>query len=205
MNSSDVQKVLDADTINILRKVQDGKPLTSRERSIVKESSSIANDQLSVKELSEELNISKVTYYEWKKDPSSPNSRSLSEWKEYKVKRQALGKNASTKYSTGDIADLKGKLLAEKTMRETAERKLKEIQLRRELEGWIPLAEAQTQITRVLEPLSRLLDAIPRAYSLRVNPADSDHAETILREMVRDIKSQLQQERGESIQKRKGT
>lgn len=205
MNSSDAQKVLSADLINIVKKVQDGKPLTSRERTIIEHSSRDISNEYTVKELAEKLSISSVTYYEWRKDENAPKTRNYEEWNAYKIKRQTLGKESGRKYSTGQLADLKGKLLAEKTLRETAERKLKEIQLRREQEGWVPLADAQSHITRVLEPLSRLLDSTPRAYAMRMNPADPEHAETILREMVRDIKTQLQSERGESIHKRKGT
>ena len=205
MNSSDAQKVLSADLINIVKKVHEGKTLTSRERNTIEQSTRDATKEYSVKELAEMLSISSVTYYEWRKDENAPKTRNYEDWNAYKVKRQTLGKESGRRYSTGQLADLKGRLLAEKTLRETAERKLKEIQLRREEEGWVPLAEAQSHITRVLEPLSRLLDAIAKGYALRVNPADPDHAETILREMVKDIKNQLQKERGESIHKRKGT
>ena len=63
---------------------------------------------------------------------------------------------------------------------------------------------AQAAITRVLEPVNRLLDGIPKSYAMRVNPQDADFAEEMLREMVQEIKGQVSDARGKKISKRKG-
>jgi len=45
---------------------------------------------------------------------------------------------------------------------------------------------------------------LPKAWSGQVNPTDPDHAEHMLREMIFDVKTQMQAKRGENISKRKG-
>jgi len=81
---------------------------------------------------------------------------------------------------------------------------LKELKLERETANWVPMEAAQDAVVRVLEPINRLLEGIPKAYAMRVNPSDADYAEEMLREMVHEIKTQISQARGRKISKRKG-
>tara|TARA_R110002020_G_scaffold57231_8_gene157715 strand:- start:867 stop:1484 length:618 start_codon:yes stop_codon:yes gene_type:complete len=203
MKRADAEKILHANLVNVVRKTQAGTVLSQRELDLVQAQINEPEKQVTVKELCAALTISKPTYYEWKKDPEAPTDRGVQAWQEYKLKRQTLG-SGSGQYTVQQLADLKGQLLAERTLRETAERKLKEIQLKRAEEGWVPLEQAETAIKRVLEPLSRLLDVLPKAWAMQVNPADPDHAESMLREMVGDVKQQMQAKRGVDISKRKG-
>ena len=143
-------------------------------------------------------------FYDHAKDPKSPKGNNLDEWRSF-LSTKVLKPISSKRFSPDEITQLKAKLLKERAGREEIERKLKEIKLEREEQGFIPLSEAKQAITRVLEPLSRLLEGIPKKYSLRINPSDPDHSEEMLREMVRDIKGQIQLERGDKISKRKGT
>ena len=66
------------------------------------------------------------------------------------------------------------------------------------------MEEAEDAVGRVLEPLASLLENVPKSYAMNCNPADPDHAEEMLREMVQDIKKQIQATRGKGIKKRKG-
>jgi len=201
MRPKEAEKVLQANLANIVRKVQDGKPLNSREQELVEQSGSLAQKPMTWKALASELFISPVTLWEWRKSPESPKGKALDEWEIYKTKREAIGNG---KFSVEEIADLKGSLLSEKTKREKAERRLKELQLEREEKGWIPMEEAEDAVGRVLEPLASLLENVPKSYAMNCNPADPDHAEEMLREMVQDIKKQIQATRGKGIKKRKG-
>jgi transcriptional regulator with XRE-family HTH domain len=203
MKRADADKILKANLANIIKKARDGKVLTQAEQKLVEEQVTDAPPELSVKDLCEAIGISKPTFYEWKKDPAAPKGKSLEEWKEYRVKRQTIG-NGIGKFTVEELTDLKGQLLAERTLRETAERKLKEIQLRRQQEGWVPIETAMDTLKRILEPLSRMLDVLPKAWGAQVNPTDPDHAEAMLREMVIDVKTQMQAKRGDNISKKKG-
>mgnify|MGYP003627957378 CR=1 FL=1 len=201
MKRDEAEKVLRANLGNIVKKVSDGKPLNARETELVEQEGSLSQKPLTWKALAESLNVSPVTLWQWRKSSDSPKGRALEEWEIYKSARQSLGHG---KFSPEEIADLRGSLLSEKTKREKAERRLKELQLEREEKGWIPFEEAEEAVGRVLEPLASLLENVPKSYSMNVNPTDPDHAEEMLREMVQDIKKQIQATRGKGISKRKG-
>ena len=203
MKSADANKVLQADLANIIKKVSAGKTLTAKEREIVERAGSLIEKPLTWKALAERLGISPVTLWSWRKQKGAPSSRDPEEWEAYKIELGALG-NGGGKFTLAQIADLKGSLLAERTKREKAERKLKELQLEREEQGWVPFEDAELAIARILEPLSSLLENCPKAYAMRTNPSDPDHAEEMLREMAEDFKRQIQATRGKKIAKKKG-
>ncbi len=154
-------------------------------------------------ELIKKLGISARLFYLHAKSEDAPKENDFDQWREFlstRVKRPI----GSDRISADELNQLKAKLLRERAGREEIERKLKEIKLEREEKGFVPFEEAKQAITRVLEPLSRVLDGVPKKYALRVNPSDPDHAEEMLREVVEEIKRQVQDERGEKISKRKG-
>ena len=203
MKTTDATKVLNADLANIVKKVSAGKTLTARERVVVEQAGKLIEKPLTWKALAKRLSISPVTLWQWRQMQGSPKTRDVDEWETFKLRKDSLG-NGNGKFSVEQIADLKGSLLAEKTKREKAERKLKELQLEREAEGWVPYEEAEQAVGRILEPLSSLLDNCPKAYAMRMNPNDADHAEEMLREMAEDFKRQIAAGRGKRIAKRKG-
>ena len=203
MKKADAAKVLQADLANIIKKVSAGKTLTAKEREIVERSGSLVEKPLTWKALAAKLGVSPVTLWSWRKQKGAPSSRDPEEWEAFKLELQALG-NGRGKFSLEQIADLKGSLLSEKTKREKAERRLKELQLQREEQGWVPFEEAESAIARILDPLSSLLENCPKAYAMRMNPSDPDHAEEMLREMAEDFKRQIQATRGKKISKKKG-
>ena len=202
IDKKSAEKILEADLKNIVSKVASGKPLTTRERKVIEDATSKNDELATTKELIKELGLTRSNFYKYKSRSGSPQNLSLSAWKKFLVETQLKGNDENL--SAEDVFQLKAKLLKERTGREEVERKLKEIKLEREEKGFVPLAEAKQVITRVLEPLSRLLEGIPKKYSLRINPSDPDHAEEMLREMVIDIKGQLQLSRGGNLSKRKG-
>ena len=203
IGKEDAKKILAADLKNIVAKVQAGKPLTSRERRTIRQAAEEKTIAKTVGELQALLGLTRSQYYKLKNKDGHPEGLDLEEWREF-ISLAQVGAAGSRHITPAELSQLKGRLLAERTARETIERKLKELKLEREAGGWIPFAEAEEAITRVLEPLNRLLDGIPKKYAMRVNPADSDHAEIMLREMVVDIKEQVIATRGQKISKRKG-
>ena len=130
------------------------------------------------------------------------------QWKQWLAERDAKtfqggGKNQldGVQYTSNDIADFRGKLLKEQTLRQRAERKLKEIQLAKEEQGWVPMSTAQSAIKRTLEPLHRLLLNFPKRYAEQVDPNNPQSAEEKLRDCINDLIRQLQAQRGEALTK----
>ena len=155
------------------------------------------------KELIKELAVSSSEFYRLAKLPDAPKNNILKDWQNF-FSTARKSATSSSRISPDEINQLKAKLLKERAGKEEIERKLKEIKLEREEKGFVPFDEAQLAVTRVLEPIARLFSAIPKKYCLRMNPSDPDHAEEMLREMVEEIKQQIQSERGGKISKRKG-
>ena len=149
------------------------------------------------------LGIPRTKYYKLKKETGAPDNLALDDWREF-ISRHRFEQIETEEMTPEKMTYLRGRLLAEKAQREKIERQLKELRLEREVGGFVPFTEAMDAVTRVLEPINRLLDGIPKAYSMRINPTDSDFAEEMLREMVRDLKRQISLSRGEKISKRKG-
>ena len=158
---------------------------------------------LTRKDLISQLAISSSEFYRLAKFPNAPSGNDLKEWQSFLATARKSA-TSSDRISPDEINQLKAKLLKERAGKEEIERKLKEIKLDREEKGFVPMEEAKQAITRVLEPIARLFSAIPKKYSLRMNPSDPDHAEQMLREMVEEIKGQIQADRGKKISKRKG-
>jgi hypothetical protein len=203
LDAESAQKVLDADLANILKKVKAGKPLSTRERRTVSAGLEEKEFAETVGELQGLLGLERNKYQKLKKLEGSPTDLNLEAWREF-VSVAEMTTNNGRMITPKEVGQLKARLLSERTKREEIERKLKELRLEREEGGWIPYEEAEAAITRVLEPVNRLLDGIPKRYSMRVNPADSDHAEEMMREMVVELKEQIFTSRGKKISKRKG-
>ena len=197
------RKILDADLKNIVSKVASGKPLTARERKTVESAGKEIQTARSVGELQTLLGLTRAAYYRLKKIDGSPTGLVLEEWREFQARARLSTVNGEP-LTPDQVAGLRVRLLKERTGREKVERKLKELRLEREEGGWIPFEEAETAITRVLEPLNRLIEGVPKKYALRVNPKDPEYAEEMLREMVNEIKEGLSSSRGKNISKRKG-
>lgn len=202
LDPGQARAILEADLANIVRKVKDQKTLSSREREIVEAAAEVEADPKTILELVKAVGMPRSVFYRIRKLDGAPSGKNVEEWKRFYDEHRAMGNGS--RLSAGEIMNLKGRLLEERTKRETAERKLKEVRLLRETEGWVSMDAAAEAITRILEPVNRLLEGIPKAFAGRVNPADPDYAEEMLREMVADLKEQVQATRGKKISKRKG-
>ena len=202
LDPSEARAVLEADLSNIIQKVKDKKTLSAREREIVEQAAEVKEDPKTIVDLVTAIGIPRSVFYRIRKSAGAPTGNNVEEWRKFYDQHQAFGND--TRLTPAEIVNLKGRLLEERTKRETAERKLKEVKLLRETEGWVSMEAATEAITRILEPVNRLLEGLPKAYATRVNPADPDFAEEMLGEMVDDLKEQVQETRGKKISKRKG-
>ena len=146
------------------------------------------------------VSVSKISKLR-RTDKDAPAKKSVSLWREFLLTKELV---AQENPAGMDYGKMKLLLLEARTGKEQAERKLKEMKIERESDDYVLASDAVGAINRVLEPLAKLLDGVPKAWSVRVNPNDPDHAEPVLREMVEDLKANLQAGRGEKITKRKG-
>lgn len=197
-------KILEADTRNIVKKVQEGKVLSTKERSaltgIIDETEVASN----VSELSKLLSVSRQSIYTWKELTGAPRDLNVEAWRCFIENREAQGGKGSGRivlggksFSTQDMLDLRGLLLEEQTKRQISERKLKEIELAKAEKGWIPYSKAEEAIQRVMEPIAKLLTNFPKRYAIQVNPDDPSRAEKVLRECINEVIRQLHADRGE--------
>ena len=73
------------------------------------------------------------------------------------------GYSRSTRPESKTTHKLRLQLLRAQVGKEEANRKLRELELERQTENLVPIAEAKEAIRKVLEPLRSLLDALPKA------------------------------------------
>ena len=89
-------------------------------------------------------------------------------------------------YTAADIADLKAKLIAAQERRENAMAQIREIELAQKRDNLIPETDAAETLIKLLTPLRRLLDALPRQVASQANPANPNIAELAIRNGLDD-------------------
>ena len=90
---------------------------------------------------------------------------------------------------------LRLQLLRAQVGKEEANRKLRELELERQTENLVPMAEAKEAIRKVLEPLRSLLDALPKAVAIQANPSDPVLAEEAIRDGLHKVYEMMQEHR----------
>lgn len=152
------------------------------------------DDFKTFKALAEKLGVTPKYISDARKKDDSPKGRNLKEWQEYIATNKALGGRGSNQqgkkritvagkdYTAADIVKLKSRLLDEQGKGEELKNRLKTLEIEQKEQGLVPKAEAQEAITKVLLPLRRSLDAMPRTIAHRANPQDPILAEKIIRD-----------------------
>jgi|TARA_S200002703_G_scaffold18809_1_gene15365 transcriptional regulator with XRE-family HTH domain len=146
------------------------------------------------KELSEKLGVTPVTMSKWRSNDSTcpRDSKKLEDWKKWLQKKELSGKGSGRvavdgrEYSASDIQDLKAKLIAAQERRENAMAQIREIELQQKRDNLIPESEATEKLIKLLTPLRRLLDALPRQISAQANPSNPNIAELAIRNGLDD-------------------
>lgn len=84
-------------------------------------------------------------------------------------------------YTKQDLIDLKGRLTNEQARKEAANASLRELELKMKAESLVPESEAKEVIIKTLQPVRRLMDAMPRQCAANANPAEPGVAELAMR------------------------
>ena len=146
-----------------------------------------------VSDLAKAFGITAKTIYHLRAKHKGPLSTDPAEWAEY-LEQRALETGASQSVALGpkDYQKLRLKLLRAQVGKEEAIRKLKELELERQSQNLVPMAEAREAIRRVLEPLREMLDGMPKAFAIEANPADPQMAEEAAREALDNVYRMIQ-------------
>ncbi|PTY03329.1 hypothetical protein DB346_05465 [Verrucomicrobia bacterium LW23] len=157
MPADAAEKILAADFKNIVRKVQEGKPLTVAERACVESRAAGSTDSTAfaknLVELAAILGVTRRTLCSWQKLPGAPRPQSngtwsMAEWREF-VRTRGLKARVT---SAGNEEALK----ARKLLAEVEERELK-VAIRKG--EYVPLAEVRAAWMRAIGKATEQLRA----------------------------------------------
>ena len=146
-----------------------------------------------VSDLAKALGITSKTIYHLRAKHKGPLSTDPAEWAEY-LEQRALetGASQSIELGTKDYQKLRLKLLRAQVGKEEAIRKLKELELERQSQNLVPMAEAKEAIRKVLVPLRELLEGMPKAFAIQANPTDPQMAEQAAKEALDNVFGMIQ-------------
>ncbi len=146
-----------------------------------------------VSDLAKALGITSKTIYHLRAKHKGPLSSDPAEWAEYLERRAlATGASQSIELGTKDYQKLRLKLLRAQVGKEEAIRKLKELELERQSQNLVPMAEAKEAIRKVLVPLRELLEGMPKAFAIQANPTDPQMAEQAAKEALDNVFGMIQ-------------
>ncbi len=181
---------------NIVKKVRDGKTLTAQEQSFLdsqreNDSSGKLNEDSLIKtsELVELFGISAQSISNLAKDGVAvrvANGR-YKTYESIKNYIRMLQKGRKSKHgSTASMEELRQRLIDEQGRKESAVASLRELELKMKAESLIPESEATETLMKLLTPLRRLLDALPRQIAAQANPENPNIAELAVRNGLDD-------------------
>jgi len=176
---------------NIVAKVKDGKTLTAQESAFLdsqgKNNSSDRLDGDSVIKTSELVDLfgvtaQQITNLSNDKVISKISNGRYKAWESIRNYIRLLQKNRKSKHGSGATMDeLRKKLTEEQGRKESAVASLKELELRMKADALIPESEAAEKVIKLLTPLRRLLDGLPREVAALANPSNPQIAELAIR------------------------
>ena len=153
----------------------------------------------SIVDLSNKLGVSRQSIYNWQKSSDAPKNLNVDEWTAFIEKKESTTDKGSGRVSVGgrhwtaqEIIDLKAMETQERHKRQIAERKLRELELKKLEENWIPINEAKQVISKVTNVMHRLLENFPKRYAAIIDPTDADRVEQDLRDCVNETLTQFQ-------------
>jgi transcriptional regulator with XRE-family HTH domain len=141
------------------------------------------------KQIAEKLDVTQQTLSKWRRvETSCPKTKDLEAWQLWLAQRSVdQGKGGGRisidgkDYTAQDIQDLKAKLIAAQERRENAMAQIRELELQRMKDNLIPESEAAETLIKLLTPLRRLLDGLPRQIASQANPQNPQIAELAIR------------------------
>ncbi len=201
LTQDQAQAILQSDLKNLVKKVADGGNLSTKEREFVAKHLDTESEASNISELCKIVGISRPTFYKYKELAGAPKNLGIDEWMAFVDERDAIQGKTSNRVLVGgkhftpqDIIDLKALESQERHKRLHAERKLKEIELKKVEQNWVPITEAKKVISEITTMMARLLDNFPKRYATRVDPTNPEEAEEILRECIDELQTQMNTE-----------
>lgn len=192
-----IEQVKKKQFANIVNKLNEGKSLTTAEQKILDEyneateTSSLLDQKATVRtsDLVDFLGLSATRIGELAKDKVMVKK----EYGRYlfhdSVKNyiRMLQKGRKSKHGTSmTMEELRQRLLDEQGRKESAIASLRELELKMKAESLIPESEAIDTLMKLLTPLRRLIDALPRYVASQANPQQPSVAELALRNAIDD-------------------
>lgn len=146
------------------------------------------------KNIAQLVGVTPQTLSKWRRiHDNCPKVKDIEAWKlwcaQYANTQEKGGGRIAVdgrEYTASDIADLKAKLIAAQERRENAMAQIRELELQQKKENLVPESEAAELMIKLLTPLRRLLDALPRQIAAQANPANPNIAELAVRNGLDD-------------------
>lgn len=146
------------------------------------------------KQIAEALGVTQQTLSKWRNNKDDcPETRDLEAWRLWTAnlansQERGGGRIAinGREYTAADIADLKAKLIAAQERRENAMAQIRELELQQKRDNLVPESDAVEALIKLLTPLRRLLDALPRQVAAQANPKNPNIAELAIRNGLDD-------------------
>ena len=184
---------------NIISKLNDGKSLNAAEQKILEEyedvsheeSKSVINDDtiLRTADLVDFLGLSAVRISELVKDGIAVRKSHGRYYAAKTIKNyiRMLQKGRKSKHgSSASMEELRQRLVDEQGRKEAAVASLRELELKMKAESLVPEYELAQSLTKLLTPLRRLLDGLPRQVASQANPENPNIAELAVRNVLDD-------------------
>ena len=132
------------------------------------------------------------TLSKWRRQHADtvPKEKDVEAWKAWLVNHKSEGHGSGRialdgkNYTKQDLIDLKGALTGEQARRERAMANLRELEFRMKSESLVPQSEVSETLIKLLTPLRRLLDALPRQAARIANPQNPNVAELAIRNVL---------------------
>lgn len=190
-----LDKVRKKQFANIIAKLNDGKSLTAAEQKILDEyedtlppegNANLLDESAVIRtaDLVDFLGITAARISELAKDGVIVRKEHGRYLFHQSVKNYIamLQKARTSKHGTGQtMQELRQRLIDEQGRKEAAIASLRELELRMKADSLIPESEAIETLMKLLTPLRRLLDALPRQIAAQANPNNPSIAELAIR------------------------
>ena len=145
-------------------------------------------------QIAQSVGVTPQTLSKWRKiHTDCPKEKDLEAWllwsAQYASNQEKGGGRIAVngrEYTAADIADLKAKLIAAQERRENAMAQIRELELQQKRDNLVPESDATEALIKLLTPLRRLLDALPRQVAAQANPKNPNIAELAIRNGLDD-------------------
>ena len=189
MTAEDAEKALRRDASNVLKRVKQGKPISSADRKLLQSlaaggGASDARFVRSAVELAAALEVDRRTVSRWLKEEGNPGRRpdgryDLNAWREWKRSRKSGPKDGEI-----DPKDEKARQLV-------LQNKKLEFQISVMKREYVPSEDVEAWVGQMVSQAKRVLLGIPAALAPQVVGVSVPEAESVIRDAVNEALLQL--------------